>query len=81
MGSGKKILIAVDGSADSLQAIKYVGSLCSGFPVEVGLLHVLPMASEELLWQISMDENFKSKIKEQFERFNDECQRAAQNDF
>jgi len=78
MGSRKKILIAVDGSADSLQAIKYVGSLCSGFPVEVGLLHVLPMASEELLWQISMDENFKSKIKEHFQRFNDECQRAAQ---
>ena len=51
---------------------------CSGSPVEVSLLHVLPMASEELLWQISLDENFKSKIKEQYERFNDECQRAAQ---
>jgi nucleotide-binding universal stress UspA family protein len=78
MGTGKKILIAVDGSSYSLQAIKYVATLCSGSPVEVSLLHVLPMASEELLWQISMDENFKSKIKEQFERFNDECQRAAQ---
>jgi nucleotide-binding universal stress UspA family protein len=78
MGTGKKILIAVDGSAHSLQAIKYVATLCSGSPVEVSLLHVLPLTSEELLWQISMDENFKSKIKEQFERFNDECQRAAQ---
>ncbi len=78
MGTGKKILIAVDGSPHSLQAIKYVASLCSGLPVEVSLLHVLPMAAEELLWQISMDENFKSKIKEQFERFNDECQLAAQ---
>ena len=45
---------------------------------QVSLLHVLPMASEELLWQISLDENFKSKIKEQYERFNDECRRAAQ---
>jgi nucleotide-binding universal stress UspA family protein len=78
MGTGKKILIAVDGSSYSLQAIKYVATLCSGSPVEVSLLHVLPMASEELLWQISLDENFKSKIKEQYERFNDECQRAAQ---
>ena len=79
MGTGKKILIAVDGSSYSLQAIKYVATLCSGSPVEVSLLHVLPMASEELLWQISLDENFKSKIKEQYERFNDECSRAAQN--
>jgi len=78
MGTGKKILIAVDGSAHSLQAIKYVATLCPGSPVEVSLLHVLPMAAEELLWQISMDENFKSKIKAQYERFNDECQRAAQ---
>jgi nucleotide-binding universal stress UspA family protein len=78
MEAGKKILIAVDGSSYSLQAIKYVATLCSGAPVEVGLLHVLPMASEELLWQISVDENFKSKIKEQYERFNGECQRAAQ---
>ena len=78
MGTGKKILIAVDGSSYSLQAIKYVATLCSGSPVEVSLLHVLPMASEELLWQISLDEDFKSRIKEQYERFNDECQRAAQ---
>ena len=78
MGTGKKILIAVDGSSYSLQAIKYVATLCSGAPVEVSLLHVLPMASEELLWQISLDEDFKSKIKEQYERFNDECQRSAQ---
>lgn len=78
MGTGKKILIAVDGSSYSLQAIKYVATLCSGAPVAVSLLHVLPMASEELLWQISMDENFKAKIKEQYERFNDECQHAAQ---
>lgn len=78
MGTGKKILIAVDGSSYSIQAIKYVATLCSGAPVEVSLLHVLPMASEELLWQISLDENFRSKIKEQYERFNEECQRAAQ---
>ncbi len=78
MEARKKILIAVDGSSYSLQAIKYVATLCHGSPVEVGLLHVLPMASEELLWQINLDENFKSKIKEQYERFNDECQRVAQ---
>ncbi|MGO9578038.1 MAG: universal stress protein [Desulfobaccales bacterium] len=78
MGTGKKVLIAVDGSSYSLQAIKYVATLCPGCPVEVSLLHVYPMAAEELLWQISVDENFKLKIKEQFERFNDECQRAAQ---
>ena len=78
MGTGKKILIAVDGSAHSLQAIKYVASLCCGLPVEVSLLHALPTAAEELLWQISMDENFKSKIKEQFDRFTDECELAAQ---
>jgi nucleotide-binding universal stress UspA family protein len=78
MGTGKKILIAVDGSSYSLHAIKYVVTLCSRSAMEVSLLHVLPMASEELLWQISMDEDFKSRIKEKYERFNDECHRAAQ---
>jgi nucleotide-binding universal stress UspA family protein len=78
MGDDKKILIAVDGSAHSLQAIQYVASLCPGAPVAVSLLHVLPMAAEELLWQIRMDEDFKAKINEKFQRFNDECRRAAQ---
>ena len=78
MGTSRKILIAVDGSPHSFQAIKYVANLCSGLPLEVDLLHVLPMASEELLRQVIMDENFKSKMKEQFERFNEDCQRAAQ---
>jgi nucleotide-binding universal stress UspA family protein len=78
MATGKKILIAVDGSSYSLNAVKYVATRFSRLPVEVSLLHVLPMASEELLCQISLDENFQAKIKEQYERFNDECQRAAQ---
>jgi len=78
MGTGKKILMAVDGSSYSLAAINYVAAMCSGSKVEVGLLHVLPMASEELLWQINVDEDFKSKIKERYERFNAECQRAAE---
>ncbi len=78
MGTGKKILIAVDGSSYSLQAIKYVAAMCSGSKVEVDILHVLPTASEELLWQIDVDEKFKSKIKERYERFNAECQRAAE---
>ena len=63
MGTGKKILIAVDGSSYSLQATKYVATLGCGSPVEVSLLHVLPMASEELLWQISLDEDFKSRMR------------------
>jgi nucleotide-binding universal stress UspA family protein len=80
METGKKIkiLVAVDGSSYSLNAVKYVATRFSRLPVEVSLLHVLPMASEELLCQISLDEDFKSKIKEQYERFNDECRRAAQ---
>ena len=52
--TGKKILIAVDGSSYSLQAIKYVAAMCSGSKVEVDILHVLPTASEELLWQIDV---------------------------
>ncbi|MGP8050362.1 MAG: universal stress protein [Desulfobaccales bacterium] len=78
MGTGKKILIAVDGSTYSLQAIKYVGHMCSGAMAQVGLIHILPTASEELLWHIDVDEDFKSKIKEHYGSFNDECRRAAE---
>jgi hypothetical protein len=56
----RKTLIAVDGSCHSLQAVNYVAAICSRSRVEVSLVHVLSMASEELLWQINNEKMIKS---------------------
>jgi nucleotide-binding universal stress UspA family protein len=77
MTTRRRILIAVDGSPHSLHAVNYVAALSSQSPVQVSLLHVLPTASEELLWQINADEDFKSRIKAKYDEFNEECKREA----
>jgi nucleotide-binding universal stress UspA family protein len=35
------------------------------------------MVSDELAWQVNMDDDFKKRILEKYKRFNDECARAA----
>lgn len=77
MQASKRILIAVDGSSHSLHAIRYVASLCSRSCVQATLLYVLPVASDELVWQVNMDDEFKKNMLEKYERFNEECARAA----
>jgi nucleotide-binding universal stress UspA family protein len=79
MTNEKNILIAVDGSSDSLGAVNYVALQCRGLKTRVNLLYVLPMASDELVWQINVDGEFKRSIEESYYEFNRQCERLAQD--
>ncbi len=78
MTNPKNILIAVDGSSYSLGALNYVAFQCRGLRTRVNLLYVLPMASEELIWQINVNGEFKRSIEESYYEFNRQCERRAQ---
>ena len=75
----KRILIAVDGSSYSLNAVNYVAFQCRGLKIGVALLYVLPVVSDELVWQINVNGEFKKSILEKYHEFNRECERMAQD--
>lgn len=79
MPDHKRILIAVDGSSHSLDAVNYVAFQCRGLKTEVTLLYVFPMASDELVCQINVNGEFRRAIQEKYNEFNRECERMAQD--
>ncbi|MDA8308106.1 MAG: universal stress protein [Deltaproteobacteria bacterium] len=79
MVNHKRILIAVDGSSHSLDAVNYVAFQCRGLKTRVNLLYVFPMASDELICQINMDGELKRSIQEKYYEFNRQCERMAQD--
>ena len=79
MPNQKRILIAVDGSSHSLDAVNYVAFQTRGMKTEVHLLYVFPMASDELVCQINVNGEFKRAIQEKYNEFNRECERMAQD--
>ncbi|MDR3553919.1 MAG: universal stress protein [Syntrophobacteraceae bacterium] len=75
----KSILIAVDGSSHSLDAVNYVAFQSRGLQTRVNLLYVFPMASDELVCQINVNGEFKRALQEKYNAFNRECERLAQD--
>ncbi|MGC9195534.1 MAG: universal stress protein [Syntrophobacteraceae bacterium] len=80
MTEQKNILIAVDGSSHSLDALNYVVFQCRGLKTKVNLLNVFPMASDELVCQINMDGEFKRSILEKYYEFNRQCEQLARDE-
>jgi nucleotide-binding universal stress UspA family protein len=78
MPNRKRILIAVDGSSHSLDAVNYVAFQSRGVKTEVCLLYVFPMASDELVCQINVNGEFQHTLQEKYHAFNRECERMAQ---
>ncbi|MDR3568105.1 MAG: universal stress protein [Syntrophobacteraceae bacterium] len=79
MPKQKRILIAVDGSSHSIDALNYVAFQSRGLKTEVRLLYVFPMASDELVCQINVNGEFKQAIQEKYNEFNRECERMARD--
>ena len=79
MPNHKSILIAVDGSSHSLDAVNYVAFQCRGLETRANLLYVFPMVSDELVCQINVNGEFKRAIQEKYNEFNRECERMAQD--
>jgi nucleotide-binding universal stress UspA family protein len=79
MPSQRSVLIAVDGSPHSLDAVNYVAFQCRGYATRVNLLYVFPMACDELVCQINMNGELKRSIEEKYYEFNRQCERLAQD--
>jgi nucleotide-binding universal stress UspA family protein len=75
----RSVLIAVDGSSHSLDAVNYVAFQCRGYETSVNLLYVFPMASDEFVCHINVNGEFKRPIDEKYHEFNRQCERLAQD--
>jgi nucleotide-binding universal stress UspA family protein len=74
----KKILIAVDGSPHSLNAVRYVAQLWAPAGIKLNLMYVLPTAPETF-WDLERDDYFKEKLKAKHARWKRDAKKAAQS--
>lgn len=79
MKKSKRILVAVDGSSHSLNAINYVARYCST-STYVSLIYVMPKRPEQVFWQVNMDEEFIKRMRDKYDRWERE-RRSASRDF
>lgn len=78
MQTRKRILIAVDGSRHSLDAVTYVARQCSASSLEARLLFILPTDPEEVFRQIPMNEEFMRQMKERYDQCLMESRKEAE---
>lgn len=80
MNESKKILIAVDGSSHSLNAINYVARYCSATSSYLSVIYIMPKRPEQVFWQVNMDEEFIQRMRNKYDRWERE-RRSASRDF
>ena len=73
----KKLLIAVDGSAQSLYAVRYVAENFARVKLKVNLMYVMPTAPETF-WDLEKDVFFIEKMKDRYAQWKKEARRLAQ---
>jgi len=76
MQSSKRILIAVDGSPHSLNAVNYVARNCAR-SIFINLIHIMPKRPEQVFWQINLDKEFIDRMKAKYERWEREQRDAS----
>jgi len=73
----KKVLVAVDLSHHSLNAVKYVANQCAPTDLRVNLMFVMPTAPETF-WDLEKDEFFKKKMKGKYAQWKRDTKKKAQ---
>ena len=73
----RKLLLAVDGSSHSLNAVNYAAQYCGATGIKVNLMHVIPTAPETL-WDLEKDTNFKEKITTKYIEWTKNARQSAQ---
>ena len=73
----KELLIAVDGSARSLYAVRYVAENFARVKLKVNLMYVMPTAPETF-WDLEKDVFFMEKMKGRYAQWKKEARRLAQ---
>ncbi len=77
MDKSRKILVAVDLSTHSLNAVKYVANHCAPADLWVNVLFVMPTAPETY-WDLEKDDFFKERMKGKYAQWKRETKKKAQ---
>ena len=77
MGESKKILVAVDLSHHSLNAVKYVAKQCSPKDLRVNLVYVMPTAPETY-WDLEKEAFFRERMKGKYAQWKRDTKKKAQ---
>jgi nucleotide-binding universal stress UspA family protein len=77
MANKKNILIALDGSKNSLNAARYVARTCNPASLKVNLIHVMPTAPETF-WDLEKDAYFKERIQPKYTAWKKNAEETAQ---
>lgn len=77
MTKSKKLLIAMDGSPHSFNAVRYVARTCNPASLKVNLMHVMPTASETFLY-LEKDAFFKEKMEAKYTQWKRNTKEGAQ---
>ena len=77
MAKLKKILVAVDLSTHSLNAVKYVAQRCAPTDLRVNLMYVMPTAPETF-WDLERDAFFRERMKGKYAQWKRDTKKAAQ---
>lgn len=78
MTSLGRLLVAVDGSSHSLDAVRYMAHLAMGSRARLKLLLILPAFQEEVFWQVPMDEAFMRHMRTRYEDHASEARKSAE---
>jgi len=77
MTKTRKILIAVDGSLDSLNAVRYVGQTCTPEALEVSLMHVMPSVPKTVR-DLAKEAFFREQMKHKYNQWKIKREKAAE---
>ena len=77
MTKSKKILIAVDLSTNSLNAVKYVAQQCTPADLRVNLMYVMPTAPE-IFWDLEKNAFFREKMRTKYAQWKRDTKKGAQ---
>ena len=77
MSDKRQILIAVDGSQNSLDATSYVAKTCHPANLRITLMHVMPTAPETF-WDLERANYFKDETRETYPAWKEKRKEAAQ---
>ena len=77
MKNSRKILVAVDGSSHSLNAVRYVAQNCGPAGLSVNLMYVMP-TTPETFWDLEKDAFFMQKMKSRYAQWKREAKKVAQ---
>ncbi|MHC1744484.1 MAG: universal stress protein [Syntrophobacteraceae bacterium] len=79
MASPGRLLVAVDGSPHSFEAVRYVAQSSAGFHARLTLLSILPACQEEVFWQVPMDEEFMRHMRRRYEEHASQARKSAED--